>query len=450
MIVEKWTATEVKALRKAALRLSQEELHEVIGFQTSTIQKWEQRASLDRPVVGRSAEALDTVLANLSAAQLQRFCAALDAAQSTTAGHPVPGSNEDPIDATPHRPRAGELGLYAWEVDDDVKRREFGTLATMGLVAMLAGEQNRLDAGDVRRLLTGVDALEVEDQRSGGAGLVDFAVEQLALAKHKLDTCSYDEAIGDAFASATGHLAVMAGWLAYDADRHPLARRLYSDALALGTESNDNDLLAHTCLYSANQSIALSRAGIGSPYHALKLIRRARDLMRGRPPGRIHALVAVREAQAQGMVGDRVAFGRALATAWREMDSAAHYEPLEQCPQWLRFVTHSEIAGHEARGYGDLGETTRSVALYAAAADEQSSVRNSLHLSAWSAASRIQLRDINGAVGEGLPVLKKLATISSVRTLRVLEPVRQSVGQSASADEFRHLFDALTEKAIAS
>ncbi|MGX1805429.1 helix-turn-helix domain-containing protein [Nocardia sp. NPDC055321] len=446
MIVEKWTATEVKALREAALRMTQEELAAVIGFDLSTIQKWEQRATSERPVVRRSAEALDTMLEGLNAAQLDRFTAALVPARSQSGRHPGLNGTEssNPATGTPD-----SFGVYAWEVDDNVRRREFGQLASLGAVVLLAGEQDRLDTGDVRRLLAGVDALEREDQQSGGAALVDFAVKQLALAKNKLDTCAYDDATGDAFASATGHLAVLTGWLAYDADRHPLARRLYADAMALGTEANDPDLIAHACLNGANQSIALSRAGAGSPHHALKLIRRARDLMRGRPPGRIHALVAVREAQAYGVIGDRLAFGRALATAWREMDSAAHYEPIDECPHWLRFVTHSEIAGHEARGYGDMGEISRSVELYGAASHKEASTRNAIHLSAWSAAARAQIGDIGGAVDEGLPVLASLASVSSTRTLKVLEPVRSAVDGLALGDEFRGRFDSLT-KAIAS
>ncbi|WP_282775782.1 hypothetical protein [Nocardia sp. CC201C] len=448
MIVSKWTATEVKTLRKVALRMTQAQFADDLGWDVKTIQKWEQRATVDRPVVGESAESLDTALARLDPVQLERFRLALAAAPRVADGHPGRDGIE-PVGAVSESPSAGELGMYAWEVDDDVRRREFGKLAALGAVTMLAGEHDRLGASDVRRLLHGVDTLEHEDQLSGGAALVDFAVEQLARAKHKLDTCAYDTATGDAFTSATGQLAVLAGWLAYDADRHPLARRCYADALALGTEADDADLIAHTCLYAANQSIALSRAGAGSPYHALKLVHRARDLMRGRPPGRIHALIAIREAQAYGVVGDHTAFGRTLATAWREMDAAAQYEPIDECPQWLRFVSHSEIAGHEARGYGDLGETSRSVELYSAAAAEQTSPRNAMNLHAWSAASRAQVGDVTGAVAEGLPVLASLGEVSSTRTLRVLEPVRRTVEPLAVGSEFCGRFDALAQKAIA-
>ncbi len=57
MIVSKWTKVEVKALRSAALRLTQELLAERTGFRVATIRKWE-RATTDRPVRNYSVEVM--------------------------------------------------------------------------------------------------------------------------------------------------------------------------------------------------------------------------------------------------------------------------------------------------------------------------------------------------------------------------------------------------------
>ncbi|BCK56594.1 helix-turn-helix domain-containing protein [Nocardia wallacei] len=447
MIVSTWTRTEVRALRDAALRMTQEEFAEALGFKVETIQKWEQKAAEGRPVKGRSAEALDTAYAQLKPAQRERFWSQILRARPHIGGHPVhSGTTAEEMSAGPDPTLSGPR---TWEVDDDVRRREFGKLAAVaGVAALVPDAPGRIGMADVRRLRQGIDALGEEDQRIGGAGLVDFAVHRLAHAKSILDTCAYDTATGNAFASAAGELAVLTGWLAFDADRHELARRCYADAMALGTEADDADLIAHTCLNTANQSIALARSGEGSPYKAVKLTDRARDLMRGRPPGRIHALIAVREAAAQGVLGDRAAFGRAIATAWREMDAAAQFEPTSQCPQWIRFVTHSEVAGHEARGYGDLGEAVREADLYTAMAARLTGHRNSLNVRAWSAASRVNIGDIRGAIEQGLPVLEGLSTVSSTRTLRALEPVRQVAGETAIGSDFCDRYDALRKRVL--
>lgn len=290
-------------------------------------------------------------------------------------------------------------------------------------------------------MLAAVDELEDRDQQIGGGALVQFALEQLAHAKKTLGSASYDTATGNAFASATGHLAVLAGWLAFDADLHPVARRCYADAMALASEAGDEDLIAHTCLYAANQSILLARRGEGSPHRALRLVDRSRTLMRGRPPGRIHSLTAVREAQAQGIIGDRAEFGRAIATAWREVESAIDFEPWEECPQWLRFVSRSEVRGHEARGLEALGEVRRSIDLMEAAAREQTGTRNAVNMRACIAAAHARAGDIPAAVAVGMPVLDELEHVASGRTLRVLEPVRSA--DDPIADDFRARFAAL-------
>ncbi|WP_280376592.1 helix-turn-helix domain-containing protein [Nocardia wallacei] len=448
MIVSTWTRTEVRALRDAALRMTQEEFAEALGFKVETIQKWEQKAAEGRPVKGRSAEALDTAYAQLKPAQRERFWSQILRARPHIGGHPVhSGTTAEEMSAGPDPTLSGPR---TWEVDDDVRRREFGKLATVaGAAVLVPNAQGRIGMADVQRLLRGVDALGEEDQRVGGAGLVDFAVDQLARAKSILETCAYDTATGNAFTSATGELAVLTGWLAFDADRHELARRCYADAMALGTEADDADLIAHTCLNAAHQSIALARSRAASPYKALKLVDRARDLMRGRPPGRIHALIAAREAAAQGVLGDRAAFGRAITTAWREMDAAAQFEPTTQCPQWIRFVTHFEIGGHEARGYGSIGEVTREAEFYTTMATERAGNRNAINLQAWAASSRVSIGDVHGAIEQGLAVLEGLSTVSSTRTLRALEPVRRAANEIANGSDFRDRYDALNRKAAA-
>ncbi|WP_433724204.1 helix-turn-helix domain-containing protein [Nocardia sp. CA-129566] len=447
MIVTNWTGVEVKALRLVALRLTQEAFAEQIGYQPVTVRKWE-RAQDARPVRGKSALDLDTQLARLNNDQAERFWAAVTEARSVVSVHP--GGYE--AGAITDRSR-NSLGAYAWEVEGDVKRREFGRLAaaTGAAVALdswdLDGE--RLGMSDARRLLDRIDELESADQRVGGAQLVSYAVEGLARAKNQLETCAFATGTADVFASATGELAVLAGWLAFDANMHPLARRCYSDAMALASQADDNDLTAHTCLHAANQSIALTQIGHASPHHALQLVERARDLMRGRPPGRIHALIAIRQAQAVGLLGDRNAFGRAIATAWREVDQAVEYEPIDECPAWLRFVGHTEVRGHEARGYGRVGDLAKAVDLLEATVSDQASVRNSVNARAWLASARAAAGDFSGALAEAMPVVEHLGnTVSSPRTVKVLEPVRRATAGSSAGAEFGQRFDALTQTTI--
>ncbi|MEV0357527.1 hypothetical protein AB0H71_15830 [Nocardia sp. NPDC050697] len=433
MIVERWGAAEVRALRTAALRDTQEQFAARLGWGVPTIRKWE-RVADGRCVRANRAEDLDTVLSALTGEQLQRFAAALTQHRparpmhpGTTAGHHPAGTEEDAA----------------------VRRRDFGKFAALAAASLPSRDRapsaTRLGAEDVDRLTAAVDELEAADQRVGGAALVDAAVATLNRTLDLLGTSSYDEATGRAFMTATGNLAVQTGWLAFDAEQHRQARRCYADALSLASACDDPDLTAYACLCAALQAVWLSRDGRGSLSYALTLIGRARTLMRGRPPGRIHVLIAAREAGVRALLGDADGFGRATATAWREMDAAWNFEPIDECAQWLRFVTHSEIRSHEARAHNDIGNPAQALALYEVACSEPAQPRNSVNARAWLAATRAAIGDTGGALEEAAPVLAALeVSVASTRTAKVLTPVRAVARALPSGEEFAARFDALT------
>lgn len=76
MIVTKWTGIEVRALRTAALRLTQPEFAEILGFTVGAVRKWEGRRETIE-LAGRSAAAMDTVLQRLTDSEQARFRAML-------------------------------------------------------------------------------------------------------------------------------------------------------------------------------------------------------------------------------------------------------------------------------------------------------------------------------------------------------------------------------------
>ncbi|UGT60237.1 hypothetical protein [Nocardia asteroides] len=426
MIVERWTSVEVKALRTAALRDTQEQFAERLGWGVPTIRKWE-RVVDGRCVRANRAEDLDTVLSDLTGEQLQRFAAALTQHRPARSMHP--GS-------------AATQSVAVIEEDADVRRRDFGKLAALtaaGLPTWDGTSTPRLGAAEIARLTAMTEDLRAAEQRIGGAPLVEHAATALDTALALLRHGTYSEADGSRLMAAIGDLALRAGFLAYDSDRHTLARRCYTDAVSLASTADDSELLAHACLNEALQAIALARKGHGSPSYGLALIRRAADLVRRKPPGRIHALIAAREAGAHGVAGDRASTHRAAAMAWREMDYAVEHEPLDECPPWLAFVTHSEIRSHEAGAHHDLGDLPQAISLYEVACAEPAGPRNRANSLAWLSVARAQLGDHTGAADAGLHVLAALEReVSSIRTLTALRPVRAAVG-----GEFGERFDML-------
>ncbi|WP_327097881.1 hypothetical protein OIE68_03095 [Nocardia vinacea] len=425
MIVSRWTGVEVKALRVAALRMTQDEFAAQVGYEPPTIRKWE-KATVSRPVRGKSAQDLDSELARLNDQQAQRFRAAV-ADDSLAMG-------------APHIAREVE--------GDEVKRREFGVLLGTAIALPAVNSApfpSRIGIADAHRLAANVEDIARREQIVGGTALVQTAVDDLERAKAVLETCAFEEQAGKAFMRAAGELATIAGWLAYDSEMHPLARRCYADAFALANQAGDEELTVHVCLNAAHQATTLSRSGQANPHRALGLIGRARDLSRGRSPGRVHALMAIREAQAYGVLGDRTGFGKAVATAWRELDFAFEHESSGECPRWLRFVTTTEIRCHEARGIGDLGDLAKAATLSAGLALEQAGARNAANYRAGWAAALANAGDIEGAADQGLSVITDLEReISSTRTLKLLAPIRDAV--QGNSDEFRQRFDDLARR----
>ncbi|CCF64899.1 helix-turn-helix domain-containing protein [Nocardia cyriacigeorgica] len=423
MIVETWTRVEVRALRDAALRMTQEQFAEQIGWSVATVRKWE-RATESRPVRGQRAADLDSWLAKLSPEQMRRFALAVSGPRAAAQRHSPSGDIED---------------------EADVNRREFSMAAALTVATLPQWKPSRIGMADVNRLNAFTAELEAAQQRVGGAGLLPTAVDALERTRGLLHSCVFDDATGKAWMSAVGELAVQTGWLAYDADQTQLAWRCYSDALSLAFTADDDDLTVHACMNAALQSTTLARIGRASPSYALALTRRAGDLVRRRPAGRIHALIAAREAAAYGTAGDASSVAKAMSAAWREMDNAMADEPVDQCPAWLRFVSHSEVRFHEARACTDMSNHNRALSLFEVVAGEPASPSNTVHAAAWWSASLARTGDMGEAIATGLPVLEALETwLASPRALKVLEPVRASAERLPEGEEFRARYDALT------
>ncbi|MFC9893767.1 hypothetical protein ACFVMC_08745 [Nocardia sp. NPDC127579] len=426
MIVTRWTGAKVLALREVALRMRREPFAQKIGVFESTVRKWE-RATEQRPVMAESAEALDTVLAQLTDDQQARFRAALDEI------------------GTPSVPTVAPVEVAE---GDEVKRRQFGFAVGAALLAS-SSSISRVGLQDARRLAERVSSLERSEQAIGGAALVHEGISLLEFAKAQIDTATFDDRAGREYLSAAGNLATIVGWLAHDAEQPDLARWCYNEAFSMADQAGDPELTVHTCLNLAHLTIHLSRTGEpkANPHRALNLVSRARDLTSGRPPGRIHALIATREAQAQAVIGDGAAFARAIATAWRELDFALEHEPTGECPPWMHFVSATEVRCQEARGFGDLGQFKKSADLSAGLAVEHAGARNAANYRAGWCAALARVGDLNGAVAVGLLVLDDLeGAVSSTRTLRLLQPVRDAAVDHP--ENFSARFDKLLKRTV--
>lgn len=400
-----------------------------LGITPRTISKWEQAGPARTPRPHFQAM-FDTLLERVDEASRIRFEHA--------------------------RARRGGVAPGGTMVEDGaaVDRREFNkTLLGIGGALVLPewahtlpapAADRAVDKVHLQALRSAADWIRQRDQHVGGGALLHQAADCLTRAKAMLDTATYTSDVGTDLMSATGDLALCAGWVAYDADRQDLARQWYSDALALATEAGDDDLAVHALQNAA--LLAMSTTGTGSPSRAMQLSERSRIIARNIRSSRLHALIASRTAIAHAAVGDCASFERSIGTAWREVEYAEGHEPPMDTPLWLRFVTPPEVRYHEARGRAYLGDLDAAAAVFLAGAEERADPRNSTNYRAALASTLARAGDTSTAIAEGVTVLNSLEdTVSSWRSLRQLEPVRSAATTHRDGEEFQMRFDRLKE-----
>lgn len=338
--------------------------------------------------------------------------------------------------------------------EDDMERRKFllgagaAVAAAVGAIpaTMYGGRQvpPRVDALHIEQLRRDVNALYVKDQAHGAGGLAESAHAYYLDARRMLDESDYPEPIGHDLMLIAGELAVCVGWLSYDAGDQRRARDLYSEAFFLADQAGDERLAIQAMEKMTLQSAFIAdKARLrGAGREAARTSLRAIDLSRRQPSGRLHALLAGREAIAHAVVGDETKFRVSARRAWREIDRAGHANDDEM---WLRFVTPGEVAVHEAKGYRYLGRPDEAARLYRASLEEPSlSPRNRANYQAQLASALVALNNRDEALAIGNTTLPTLVEeIASPRTLAELAPVRR-IAHLVGDNEFCRSYDKAT------
>ncbi|MEU1952092.1 helix-turn-helix domain-containing protein [Nocardia rhamnosiphila] len=131
MIVTRWTGVEVRALRTAALRVTQEDFAETAGFTVGVVRKWEgRRESIE--LSGKFAARMDDLLRDLGPDQEARFEVALSAPNTSTPAGGSTDSFENPAEILQRIQHLSVIesdrtvpDALALLVDDVVERYEF-------------------------------------------------------------------------------------------------------------------------------------------------------------------------------------------------------------------------------------------------------------------------------------------------------------------------------------
>jgi transcriptional regulator with XRE-family HTH domain len=411
----------VPAIVRAACGLSQRDLAAMAGWNQATLSHYE-RGVRDGMYDIRTALGFADAVGMPRAALLPLIFADADADLAVGAG------NRTSIEA--------------------LSKRGFGGLAvasSLSVAQLAVSAPCRVTSSHIRYWRACANALYARDQFVGGTVLLPLALQQWQRVRLAAWNSNGKEAGGQLLAAA-GDMALSSGWIALDAGCLPLAQPLYEEARELAANAADAVLTVHvltsqSMLYA---EMAHTSPGRESARQALRLAFQAQEEGRYIPMPRLHALIALRHASAASLLGDKVAFRAAIAQARRELDRGPRND---KPPEWLRFVSHAEITGVEARGYLNLGDASRSALLYRQVLASGLSPRKRVSYGAGLADALLKQGARQEAVAMAMDVLAVLedSTVKSMRCLNRLRLVRQAAGSIPQEQEFRDRFDAVEQ-----
>lgn len=160
--------------------------------------------------------------------------------------------------------------------------------------------------------------------------------------------------------SAAAEVAQLLGWSAYDAGRHGVAMRYFTQGLKLAREAGDHMLGARMLSSLSHQANYLGR------YHdAVSFARAAQSATLGRTTKTASAMFLAMEARALASLGDAAGISAALDRAEQAFDTR---DPSSE-PEWINYFDALELAGEAAHCFRDLGDGKRAKLFVADAID---------------------------------------------------------------------------------
>jgi len=182
------------------------------------------------------------------------------------------------------------------------------------------------------------------DNRFGGADLIRLSTRFFRNLRDQLGAGSYDPRLERDLHSATGELAEVVGWLAYDAEAHDLCRRMNQESLYFTRLAGDKTIELLTL-----QNSSMHAAAEGRPREALHI---ANSVLEGdyKLSPRVRALFLTRKARALAQSGDESALRLLPEIRDLYLNGVSDADPA-----WAWWFDDRELTWHEAMVQRDLG-----------------------------------------------------------------------------------------------
>ncbi|WP_407650838.1 helix-turn-helix domain-containing protein [Actinoplanes lobatus] len=280
---------------------------------------------------------------------------------------------------------------------DPMRRRSLLALGVTATAIASAGPANKphgpkIGIADARELQDTAAWLYGLDYQHGGATLWRAAKAAAQDGHDMLENGIYGEVVERQIIKGTSRLQMCAGWLAFDAGRHDLARSCYTEALALARQVGDAEVEIH-----ALSNLAFQANVLGRPREAMRFVEGAiRAESAPHDQARLPAIPHLRRSVALSLSNDRTGHEKAMGAARKILDRD-HDKPAEE---WCSFLSPAELDGVEGTCLVELGQPKRAGILLECAirALDQNYARNRALYRARLARARLDSKLVDGAV----------------------------------------------------
>lgn len=237
-----------------------------------------------------------------------------------------------------------------------MRRRDFLGLA---IAAPLVDPQQlggrRVDGSLVRQLRARTARLRRLDDIMGGDETYPLYASEVATTRSLIGTATYTEETGRGLLSVLAEQAQQAGWAAFDAGRHDVARELIKDSMSAATDAGDMSLMGNALAHLAYQKISAGQPATAEADASCRVI--SPDT----PPA-VQALLYERAAWAHAMAGPdhREDVERALDSAASALSGSVGGTD-HRDPGWAVWVDDRELKIMAGRCWSELHRPDRAV-----------------------------------------------------------------------------------------
>jgi transcriptional regulator with XRE-family HTH domain len=442
-VISSWTGGQADALRQA-MRMTKESFADRLGVAPRTVSYWRERP--DSVPQQQMQEILDTALERASDVDRARFERLVAEARTASTDPPSPGqqSTQSNIDQdgtllqADSEPTVGLLeGLAAADMADRLEVIQAGWLpgTAPGVItgylfsSPIWHHEESLTAAPntvAKRIRAVVRHLMDIDFQFGGGYvrrmlLFYFQSEIVPLLHER-----HPEPVRREIFSAAAEVAELLGWSAYDAGRHGIAQRYYTQGLQLAAASEDPVIVGRMLSSLSHQANYLGRYD-----EALQFARAAQTSGKGRASDTVMALFLAYEARALASSGDAKMCAKVLNLAEQAF---ARRDPSKD-PQWVSYFDEFELSGETAHCFREL-RLPRETQIFAAKAIDPvaTPARTRGFISMVNAVGAFNAGNRDEALAHATSAVSLTSSLQSSRYVRYLTNFHESLTERHSAD----------------